>query len=570
MMWQAGSQRSFSLTGKSAELCAPASLEASVTKAALLVALVGTSFGGLGYFCGSRLRSQGFAAHGLSGLTTDISDIVWPQRHQRFEDAPSPSEIEAIGSPLVEGSKPLWAMSYAHSHGAKDQDLGVSMLYYTLAYIQKPATCVVIGASSGFVPALIRRGQAASGMTSGRTYVIDLGYGDDASQSVHDADSDFRRAFPEIEVLVIPSVPDGVAHFRDRSVQIDYLHIEGNNTFDHQGAYRDLVAYQHLLASNAVVTIHVTSAADSANHSGAYHLVEGLKRDPCWEVTDFKPPELPSAGRKWSRYGAGTAVLKHRCQAGRRQVVDRPRTCQADERLMMPDCRFCVPGVKQHKIGVCEDWISPKLQYLRQRLSDLHVDWRHRGIEFSPLRDKLIERQVYASVYLQRTRPRRVLDLLSGKLTLENFVDFGSAWCPELILSVDISLSPKFQTIECAHGAGEVKIIHAAMLAMDALEHSWIHETAFDAVLCLGCDRTFDGPRAMHLESFARPYDLILEWANELENSRAAYADIPRSAQAITIFKQDWFHEDPTAEDNPHKLQNTSRQFRVIRYPAFA
>mmetsp|Transcript_37618 Transcript_37618/g.69460 ORF Transcript_37618/g.69460 Transcript_37618/m.69460 type:complete len:557 (+) Transcript_37618:76-1746(+) len=474
------------------------------------------------FFCAAGAGAVGFLL-GLTSHRRPGRKPVHADHHHRLVDP-----IATIGRPFVESGLPLWSADYAELHGAAPNALGLGLLYYTLAYVQKPGVCVVIGEGMGFVPALVRRGQVASGMAAGKTYVIDDQY-----------DLEFRQALPEIEVLTMPSIPQGIRHLL--SLQkglsepfIDYLHIDGSHT--HRGHRQEFEQFSRLLVENGIVTLHNTDAHPDEMELGVNSLVAELKQDPCWELVDFKSVQ-PYHVSEPDQFGAGTAVLRKRCPNDMRKdlqwaaIVEAPSPANAvsggkcsDHRALPPLCLSCVPGTSS--ASDCSA-ISPKVAAMREEAARqaLAADVGAAAVyTASPERHEL---RAYVLAWLLKTQPRRVLDLGTYLDPLESFSNFTyGGWCPELVVSVDPLLAPVAKTLECGStGSGrQVRVVHSPMAVEDALHDSTFTGTAFDAVLCLGCHEVrserVSGFAYDVLEKFKRPYQLFVEFSEGDELSK--------------------------------------------------
>lgn len=483
------------------------------------------------FFCAAGAGALGLFL-GLASQRRPGQKPLHADYHHRLIDP-----IAVIGRPFVENGLPLWNADNAELHGAAPNALGLGLLYYSLAYIQKPRTCVVIGEGTGFVPALIRRGQVASGMTAGKTYVIDDDY-----------DLEFRQAHPDIEVLAMPSIPQGRQHLvnlQQSSSQpfIDYLHVDGSHTY--RGARQEFEEFSRLLVKNGIVTLHNTAARQDDVEFGVKTLVTELKQDPCWELVDFTSMQADSMPAL-DQFGAGTAVLRKRCHTDMRQdsnwaaIVEAASPAKAveggkcsDHKALPPLCFSCIPGTARASDGQTSysyadcSAISPKVSTLRKEAARRAMTANVGAATVYTASPERHELRAYVLAWLLKSQPRRVLDLGSYLDPLESFSNFSyGGWCPELVVSVDPLLAPVAKTLECGGiGSGrEVRLVHSPMAVEDALLDSTITGTTFDAVLCLGCHEVRSeqayGFAYDILESFKRPYQLFVEFSEGDELSK--------------------------------------------------
>lgn len=188
------------------------------------------------------------------------------------------------------------AAAWAESHGARGTYLGAGLLYYTLAYMTHAITAVCLGSGGGFVPRLLRQAQRDLEIEGSRTILVDAnlpeaGWG---SPQWLDEESFFRKAYPEVELVLETTLTAAASIFAPAGLVIDYLHVDA----DHSCAaiVADLAAYRPLLAPDAVVTLHDTSYPGA----GVADALVQIRAEGAFDVVDF--PEV----------AAGTAVLRLR------------------------------------------------------------------------------------------------------------------------------------------------------------------------------------------------------------------------------------------------------------------
>lgn len=510
----------------------------------LIVSLCAAGAGGFGLLLGMASR------RGLSGQ---------PSRVVGYRQRPV-DPIAAIGRPFVKDGLPIWNVDNAELHGAAPDELGMGMMYYSLAYMQKPRNCVVIGEGAGFVPILLRRGQIAGGMVSGKTYVIDRDY-----------DLEFHTAFPEIEIIKGPSLPNGFLQLEEKIHSssdyhfIDYLHLDGDHTY--RGARQDLEAFSDLLADNGIVTIHNTDIHSDGSKFGVSSMIAELKQDPCWEVVDFTSI-LPHPISTPDQFGSGTAVLKRRCPRDMHKdfhwapLLQAPAHVQqeacSDEKMLVPRCNSCIPGTRS-TLQECSPDVSAQAMSVRRAAAEdaLAADeGAAAAYTGTPERHQL---RAYVLAWLLKTRPRRVLDLGTYLDPLESFSNFTyGGWCPELVVSVDPLLTPVAKRFHCGRLGAEaqVTVVHLPLAIEEALLEDSLRNIAYDAVLCLGChevrSKKVMGFEYDVLESFKRPYELFIEFSLGDELSK-----FPKSSSGRIISQR---HAEQAPESDDVDVM------RVIRY----
>ena len=183
---------------------------------------------------------------------------------------------------------------WAESHGADPQNgyLGAGLLYYTLAYMLRAKLCVCIGSGGGFVPRLMRQAQRDLGLDDARTILIDGDTGGWSRPQWLKEDSFFRKAYPEIEILLATS-RDVSERPETRAWQIDYLHIDGDHS--HSGSLEDFQRFEPLMSPRGLISFHDTKPYEYYNVT-------------CWKtLADLRAEGYQVVDLPW--IGCGTAVI---------------------------------------------------------------------------------------------------------------------------------------------------------------------------------------------------------------------------------------------------------------------
>lgn len=191
-----------------------------------------------------------------------------------------------IASTLVGGDR--WSTS--HGTNLESDFLGAGMIYYALAYSMRARTCMCLGSGGGFVPRTMRQAQRDLGLEPSRTILVD---GADkvggerksvwGSPAWVAPDSPFRRAYPEIELVLDLTEHAYTQRFAPEGLQVDFLHIDADHHYD--GVKRDWELYRNLVSDWGVITLH-----DTINYRepcGVPALLAEIREDADYEVVNF-------------------------------------------------------------------------------------------------------------------------------------------------------------------------------------------------------------------------------------------------------------------------------------------
>ena len=147
------------------------------------------------------------------------------------------------------------------SHGADGTYLGMGLVYYALVHATRAGVAVCLGSGGGFVPRMMRQAQRDLGLPGARTILVDgnraeAGWGSPAWLA---ESSFFRRAFPDIELVLRTTEQAAAEVFAAQGITIDYLHIDADHSFE--GCLADFMAYRRFLRVGSILTLHDTSFA---------------------------------------------------------------------------------------------------------------------------------------------------------------------------------------------------------------------------------------------------------------------------------------------------------------------
>ena len=168
-------------------------------------------------------------------------------------------------------------------HGAQDGYVGTGLLYYTLTYATRAEIAVCLGSGGGFVPRLMRQAQRDAGIAdASRTILVDGNMpeaGWEAPQWL-DPESFFRVNYPDVEII-LARTSDAAAALAAQGVQINYLHIDADHSFE--GCLDDFVRYRPLLHPGSLVTLHDTNYPGA----GVRYVLEHLRARADCDLLDL-------------------------------------------------------------------------------------------------------------------------------------------------------------------------------------------------------------------------------------------------------------------------------------------
>jgi hypothetical protein len=183
------------------------------------------------------------------------------------------------------GEMKLEPVKYRWTHGATDLHLGDGMIIYSLILFNRAKTCVCIGSGGGFIPRLMtqaRRDLWEQGIFEGNnsaewgdigtTLIIDAANGVGGFTDWTEENSFLRQHF-DPQVILETSEKAFYDYFVRQDIKIDYLHIDGDHSYN--GVKNDFDLYSTIMSENGIITIHDT---DQSYHD-SFLVTENAKKD---------------------------------------------------------------------------------------------------------------------------------------------------------------------------------------------------------------------------------------------------------------------------------------------------
>ena len=183
------------------------------------------------------------------------------------------------------GDMILEPVKYRWTHGATDLHLGDGMLVYSFIQFIRAKVCVCIGSGGGFIPRLMT--QARMDLHSqnifdgnnqpewgdiGTTIIIDAANGIGGFTDWTNENSFLRQHF-QPQVILETSEKAFYDYFVRQDIKIDYLHIDGDHSYD--GVKKDFELYSTIMSENAIITIHDIDQ----NYHNTFVVTEDAKKD---------------------------------------------------------------------------------------------------------------------------------------------------------------------------------------------------------------------------------------------------------------------------------------------------
>lgn len=209
------------------------------------------------------------------------------------------------------GNVILEPVKYRWTHGATDLHLGDGLMIYSLIQFIKAKTCVCIGTGGGFIPRLMTQSRMdlwSQGIFKGNnqlewgdigtTIIIDAANGVGGFTDWTDDNSFLRKHFSP-QVILETSERAFYDYFIRQDIKIDYLHIDGDHSYD--GVKKDFELYSQIISENGIITIHDTdkryhdtfivtedAKKDFVPFDGPTKFIEELQKNPEYNLVNLK------------------------------------------------------------------------------------------------------------------------------------------------------------------------------------------------------------------------------------------------------------------------------------------
>ena len=210
-----------------------------------------------------------------------------------------------------EGNMILKPVDYRWTHGATDLHLGDGLLVYSFIQFIRAKVCVCIGSGGGFIPRLMTQArkdlweqQIFEGNNStewgdiGTTIIVDAVNGVGGFTNWTEEDSFLRNHFSP-QIILETSEKAFYDYFVRQDIKIDYLHIDGDHSYD--GVKLDFDLYSTLMSENGLITIHDTdqiyhdtfivtenSKKDFVKFDGPARFIKELEGNEKWNLVNLK------------------------------------------------------------------------------------------------------------------------------------------------------------------------------------------------------------------------------------------------------------------------------------------
>jgi hypothetical protein len=209
------------------------------------------------------------------------------------------------------GEIKLEPVAYRWSHGATDLHLGDGLLIYSFIQFIRAKVCVCIGSGGGFIPRLMTQARKDlweqkifDGNNSsewgdiGTTIIVDALNGIGGNTDWTDENSFLRYNF-QPQLILEASEKAFYDYFVRQDIKIDYLHIDGDHSYE--GVKKDFELYSTIMSENSIITIHDTdqtyhdtfvvtenSKKDFIPFDGPCKFIKELEQDEKWNLVNLK------------------------------------------------------------------------------------------------------------------------------------------------------------------------------------------------------------------------------------------------------------------------------------------
>lgn len=176
-------------------------------------------------------------------------------------------------------------VSYRWTHGATDLHMGDGLLVYSFIQFIRAKVCVCIGSGGGFIPRIMTQARHdlwEQGIFEGNsqnewgdigtTIIVDAANGVGGFADWTEENSFLRYHF-QPQVILDTSERAFYDYFVRQDIKIDYLHIDGDHSYN--GVKNDFDLYSTIMSENGIITIHDT---DEKYHN-TFLVTEDAKKD---------------------------------------------------------------------------------------------------------------------------------------------------------------------------------------------------------------------------------------------------------------------------------------------------
>jgi len=248
-----------------------------------------------------------------------------------------------------------------------------------------------------------------------------------------------------------------------------------------------------------------------------------------------------------------------------------------DRTRLLPDCKECIPGLQQEAgSDACGAYVpsseairSEILKLTKERYKEEKVEGRMaRPYGLYPYLEKgdfMVRQELFGRI-LSKSKAQNIVDIGAYYNPIHLFLDSqsqGSAtsdYCPNSVLIVEPILDALSAMIPCAKG-GSTHVVFLPITFRQYMKQviNTVRLPRPDSVVCIGCDSHYGPNRHMLENTFARPFDLLLEYPSEYVHNGPMKKMLGNGAGEKLLFHR-------ILQPHTNETQYTKRSLKIIRY----
>ena len=245
----------------------------------------------------------------------------------------------------------------------------------------------------------------------------------------------------------------------------------------------------------------------------------------------------------------------------------------SDRTRLLPDCTQCIPGLQQTSGSTCDSYIPSSesirteiLKLTKERYVEEKISGRMpRPYGLYPYLEKgdfMVRQELFGRI-LTKNKAQNIVDIGSYYNPIHLFMDH----CPNSVVLIEPILDAMSVILPCPNSNinGNTKT-HIVVLPITFRQYmkqviNKVKLPLADSVVCIGCDSHYGPNRHMLENTFARPFDLFLEYPSEYIHNGPMKKMLGNGPGETLLFHR-------VLQPHTNDTQYTKRSLKIIHYGA--